>query len=95
MVIGAMKRRSCDDFRTNVARSAVGEAHDLTDAEADLVLRSVSATGATFAGVDLLYDHCGDCFVLEVNAVPGWRVFQRVTGINIANHVIQWLEGKL
>jgi ribosomal protein S6--L-glutamate ligase len=90
-VLGAMKRRSPSDFRTNVARSAVGEPHELTDAEADLSLRAAIATGATFAGVDLLYDRAGRCFVLEVNAVPGWRAFTRVSGIDVADRVMRWL----
>lgn len=92
-VVGAMKRRSAGDFRTNVARSAVGETHELTDAEVDLALQAAAATGATFAGVDLLYDRAGACYVLEVNAVPGWRAFRRVTGADVAEELIRWLEG--
>ncbi len=42
-------------------------------------LGAAEATGARFAGVDLLYDRDGTCYVIEVNAVPGWRAFQRVT----------------
>jgi len=91
-VVGAMKRRCSGDFRTNVARSAVGEVHDLTDAEADMALRASTATGATFSGVDLLYDRSGRCYVLEVNAVPGWRAFGRVTGSDVAGQLIGWLE---
>jgi ribosomal protein S6--L-glutamate ligase len=90
-ILGAMKRRSTGDFRTNVARSAVGEPHELTDAEADLARRAAAATGATFAGVDLLYDRAGRCYVLEVNAVPGWRAFTRVTDIDVADRVMRWL----
>lgn len=91
-IVGAMKRRSPGDFRTNVARSAVGEPHELTDAEADLSLRAAKATGATFAGIDLLYDRAGRCYVLEVNAVPGWRAFARVSGIDIADRVMGWMQ---
>jgi len=90
-IVGAMKRRSPADFRTNVARSAVGESHELTEAEADLALRAAKATGATFAGIDLLYDRAGRCYVLEVNAVPGWRAFTRVTDIDVADRVMRWL----
>lgn len=93
-IVGAMKRRSESDFRTNVARSAVGETHCLLDHEADLAAQAVSATGALFAGVDLIYDREGTCYVLEVNAVPGWRAFQRVTGIDLARHLLSWLEGR-
>lgn len=91
-ILGAMKRRSGDDFRTNVARTAVGELHNLTDDEADLARRAVLATRAAFAGVDLLYDRAGQCYVLEVNAVPGWRAFGRVTGVDVATQVMTWLE---
>jgi len=47
-------------------------------------LRAASATGAWFAGVDLLYDRDGRCYVIEVNAVPGWKAFGRVNDMDIA-----------
>ena len=41
-IVGAMKRRSPHDFRTNVARSAVGEPHELSEAEAELARSSAA-----------------------------------------------------
>jgi ribosomal protein S6--L-glutamate ligase len=90
--IGAIRRRSADDFRTNVSRNGRPEPHELTATEVDLALRAAEATGSRFAGVDLLYDLAGDVYVIEVNAVPGWRAFQRVTGIDVAGLVIETLE---
>ena len=90
--VGAMKRRSGDDFRTNVARSAIGEVHEPAETERLLARSAAQATGTRFAGVDLLYDRSGTCYVLEVNAVPGWRAFQRVTGIDVAARLVSWLE---
>ena len=93
-VLGSMKRISDTDFRTNVSRDARTEVHTPTDLEIDYAQRSVVCTGATFAGVDLLYDEHGHLFVIEVNAVPGWRAFARTTGIDVAACVMDWIEGE-
>ncbi len=92
VIVGAIKRRSACDFRTNVSRHAAAEPHDLADREADLALRAARTVGARFAGVDLLYDRAGACYVIEVNAVPGWRAFARVTGIDVAARVLDALR---
>lgn len=93
-VVGSVIRRSAGDFRTNVARQGVAETHIPTDLEAELSLRATAAVGACFAGVDLLYHPSGECQVIEVNAVPGWRAFQRATGIPVAERVIESLESR-
>ncbi|QDU38649.1 Ribosomal protein S6 modification protein [Maioricimonas rarisocia] len=91
-VLGAIRRFSDGDFRTNVARAGRAERHDATDAEVRLARMAAAATGTTFAGVDLLYDLDGTCYVIEVNAVPGWRAFQRATGVDVASRVIEFLQ---
>ncbi len=87
-VLGGMRRVSDGDFRTNVSREGRGEPYCVTDTEAEWALRATAATGARFAGIDILYDREGCGFVIEVNAVPGWRAFQRVTGLDVARLVI-------
>ena len=82
--LGAIRRRSPNDFRTNVSRNAVAEPHEATPREIDFALRAASVTEAFIAGVDLLYDREGNCYVIEVNAVPGWQAFAKVTGIDVA-----------
>ena len=88
-VLGGMRRVSDGDFRTNVSREGRGEAHAVTDTEAEWALRAAAATGARFAGIDILYDRDGNGFVIEVNAVPGWRAFEKVTGMDVARIVIE------
>ena len=88
-VLGGMRRVSDGDFRTNVSREGRGEAHVVTDTEAEWALRAAAATGARFAGIDILYDRDGNGFVIEVNAVPGWRAFEKVTGMDVARIVIE------
>lgn len=91
-VLGAMRRRGDGDFRTNVSRRAKPEPHRLAPAEAELALRAAAATGTRFAGVDLLYGADGTCYVIEVNAVPGWRAFRGVTRLDVADAVVSSLE---
>lgn len=91
-VIGGMRRSNPHDFRTNVARQAQALPHEVTDLEAGLARRSTAAVGARIAGVDLLYDRNGECLVIEVNAVPGWRAFQRVTDIDVADRLLEALH---
>ena len=91
-VLGSMKRISDTDFRTNVSRDARTAVHHPTRMEIDYALRAVECTGAILAGVDLLYDQSGELFVIEVNAVPGWRAFSRTTGIDVADRFLQWIE---
>lgn len=83
-VIGGMKRYSAKDFRTNVSREGIAQVHSPTSQEADYAVRAAACTGTFIAGIDLLYDRSGQCHVIEVNAVPGWQAFRRVTGIDVA-----------
>ena len=43
------------------------------------------------AGVDLLPGPDGEWYVLEVNAVPGWRALAPVTGVDVAAEVVRFL----
>lgn len=91
-IIGGMKRYSPNDFRTNVARSGRGEFHQPTALEAELAIRAAQATGVRFAGIDILQSRDGEPLVLEVNAVPGWRAFALVTGIDVATRFLDHLS---
>lgn len=92
-VLGAMRRRAADGFRTNVARLGHAEPHSPSDEESALALRAAHITGATFAGVDLIDDGGGQTRLLEVNAVPGWRAFARVTGLDVARILLEQIAG--
>jgi len=91
-ILGAVRRSHPTDFRTNAARQAKLSVHQPTDSEIDLSLRAVQTVGARFAGVDLLYSGPEMCYVVEVNGVPGWRGFQRATGIDVASRFLASLQ---
>jgi len=90
-VLAAMRRHARDDWRTNVAQGGRAEPARLSAAEEELALRAAAAVGAMVAGVDLLPGPGGELYVLEVNAVPGWRALAPVSGIDVAAELVRFL----
>jgi triphosphoribosyl-dephospho-CoA synthase len=88
-VLAAIRRVAGDDWRTNVAQGAKAEPTTLTPEQESLALRAASALGAIAAGVDLLPGPNGEWFVIEVNAVPGWRALGPATGVDVARKLIE------
>jgi ribosomal protein S6--L-glutamate ligase len=91
-VVAAMKRHAVDGWRTNVAQGGRGESIGVTTEQEHLALAAATAVGAEVAGIDLLPGPDGDLYVLEVNAVPGWRALAPIAGIDIASEIIRFLE---
>ena len=96
LVIGdrvlGMRRHNELDWRTNISRGARGEPLQVTPRLAEIAHRAANAVGATLAGVDLLSDADGNEYVIEVNAVPGWKGLGRVLGIDVASLVLEHVE---
>jgi ribosomal protein S6--L-glutamate ligase len=90
-VLAAMRRRANGGWRTNVAQGGRGEVVRLTAEEERLALAAAEAVGASVAGVDLLPGPEGELYVLEVNAVPGWRALAPVSGIDVAAAIIRFV----
>jgi ribosomal protein S6--L-glutamate ligase len=77
----------------NVAQGGRGEAVSLTTEEEILALRAAAAVGTDATGVDLLPGPDGEWYVLEVNAVRGWRALAPVTGVDVGQELIRYLAG--
>lgn len=90
-VVAAMKRSSRGDWRTNVAQGGTTEQAELALPERKLAVQAAEGVGAVVAGVDLLPGPDGEWYVIEVNAVPGWRALAAATGQDIARTVMQFL----
>ncbi len=88
-VLGGMKRIApIGAWKTNVAQGGKGETYKLNSTLEEIGISATRAVGAEIAGVDLILDKDGKWFVLEVNAVPGWKAFAPVTGIDIAREIL-------
>jgi ribosomal protein S6--L-glutamate ligase len=93
-VLTAMRRQAGDCWRTNVAQGGRGEVVAVGPGEEALALRAARALGASVAGVDLLPGPAGEWYVLEVNAVPGWRALAPVTGVDVASELVRFLTAE-
>jgi len=92
-VVAAMKRTARGDWRTNVAQGATAEAVTVTPVQQVLAVTAARAVGAVAAGVDLLPGPAGEWYVVEVNAVPGWKSLTAATGLDIAALMIRAVDG--
>ena len=86
-----MQRVNENDWRTNVSRGARTEPLAVADSLAATAVRAARAVQAELAGVDLLEGDDGQLWVLEVNAVPGWKALGRTLGVDIAAEVVEHL----
>jgi len=94
-VIGAMKRVApVGDFRANISNGGHGERFEVTD-EIDYIARETARVcGLQIAGVDLLFAENG-YKVCEANSAPGFEGFEKYCGVNIADHIAEFVRFKL
>jgi ribosomal protein S6--L-glutamate ligase len=87
-VIASMVRRArLGDVRSNAALGGIGERVEPTAEEADLAVRAAACIAADVAGVDILRSARGP-LLMEINANPGFKELERVTGIDVARELV-------
>ena len=94
--VRAAMRRVGTEWRTNVAQGGRTERVELSDDAVSLATRAAEAVGCPVAGVDLLPGPRGELYVIEVNAVPGWKALAPTCGVDIAAELVRFVaEGGL
>jgi ribosomal protein S6--L-glutamate ligase len=90
-----MERRNPLDWRTNVSRGAQTARFEPTAEQRELALRAADCIGAPIAGIDLLPGKDGSLYVLEVNAVPGWKALARTLNVDMAAQVLEYVAARV
>ncbi len=91
-VVAAYKRQGKEgEFRSNIHRGGIGETIKLKKAEREMAIQATKALGLDIAGVDMLQSDRGP-LVLEVNSSPGLGGIEKVTGIDVAGKIIEYIE---
>ena len=94
-IVAAMQRQGAPgEFRSNVHRGGSVSKIKLTPEERSTAIRAAKAMELKIAGVDLLRSHHGPV-VMEVNSSPGLEGIERATDIDIADKIIQFVEGQV
>jgi glutathione synthase/RimK-type ligase-like ATP-grasp enzyme len=57
--------------------------------QVQLAHRIMDRMQATVLGIDLLPAEDGSEYLLEVNAVPGWRGTAEATGVDVASEIVR------
>lgn len=83
-----MRRRHPSDWRTNISLGAKAEPLEITPELEALARHASKSVGTEIAGVDFLPAKDENLYVIEVNAVPGWRALSRVTGKDVGRLVL-------
>jgi RimK family alpha-L-glutamate ligase len=90
--IGAEYRRA-EGWKTNVAQGAAPEPTRITPEMEELAVKAVEVLGLDYGGVDIAETREG-YYILEVNPTMSWQGFKAATGINPAEHIIDYLLEK-
>jgi len=91
-VVAAIERCAKEgDFRSNLHRGGVANVAVISERERQIAITAAQTLGLDVAGVDILRASRGP-LVMEVNASPGLEGIEKTTGIDIASHMIQWIE---
>ncbi len=91
-VVAAVKRQSLDgDFRSNTHQGGQGVPIRLTDEERKTAIKAAKAMGLPICGVDMMRSERGP-LVLEVNSSASIMTPEKITGRNVAEKIIEYVE---
>jgi [lysine-biosynthesis-protein LysW]--L-2-aminoadipate ligase len=76
-------------WKTNTALGGRAEPAELTEELVEATIKAGDAVGGGVLGVDLVESPEGGLYVIEVNAVIEFRNTVRVTGYDLAGHIIE------
>jgi ribosomal protein S6--L-glutamate ligase len=91
-VVASVKRQSLDgDFRSNTHQGGEGVSVRLTDEERKTAIKAAKAMGLPVCGVDMMRSERGP-LVLEVNSSASIKTPELITGRNVAEKIIEYIE---
>ncbi len=91
-VVASVKRQSLDgDFRSNTHQGGEGVVVKLTEDERKVAVKAAKAMGMPICGVDMMRSDRGP-LVLEVNSSASIMTPELVTGRNVAEKIIEYIE---
>lgn len=91
-VVASVKRQSLDgDFRSNTHQGGEGVAVKLTEEERKMAIKAAKAMSLAVCGVDMVRGKDGP-LVLEVNSSASIMTPEKITGRNVAEKIIEYIE---
>ncbi|HEC42679.1 MAG TPA: RimK family alpha-L-glutamate ligase [Bacteroides sp.] len=91
VVVSYQRSAPRGEIRTSLQIGGQGTPVNLSEEDLSICIRAAKATGLSIAGVDLIKDHSGKPYVIEVNSNFGFRV-EKITGVDVADYIIRYVE---
>jgi len=94
-VVASMKRVAAG-WKTNISSGAAPEPYEPTGEEIETSLKAAETLGLEYTGVDLMRsEEDRTLYTLEVNSTPGWEGLQKVTTVDIAERLVEYVFEQL
>jgi ribosomal protein S6--L-glutamate ligase len=91
-VVAGIQRQSLDDdFRSNTHQGGVGKIIKLSDEERSTAVKAAKSMGLPVCAVDMMRSNSGP-LVLEVNSSGSIKTPEQLTGRNVAEKIIEYIE---
>ena len=90
-VVAAMERRNDHDFRANITNGGSAHPFTLTKNQEEMALAAARELKLDFAGVDLLFSKDDEPVLCEVNSNAQFIGLFEATGINIPDHIYEYI----
>ena len=84
-----VRRQNPNDWRSNVSRGGIAIPWTPTERQREMARMATQAIGGLAIGVDILPGTDGVDYLIEVNAVPGWRATSKALQVDIARELIE------
>jgi len=94
-IIGAIKRESHVDFRSNYSLGGNASVYELTEKNIKLVERILDALKCDFVGIDFMMNQAGNFIFNEIEDVVGSRTLYAHTTIDAAKCYIEYIASTL
>lgn len=88
--LGAMRRVSDGDFRSNIGVGGKGEIYLADERTKELAEKIAKTLKLDYCGIDFLFSSCGP-ILCEVNSNAFFKGFEFVTGINVAEAYAKYI----
>ncbi|KXA91358.1 hypothetical protein AKJ63_01050 [candidate division MSBL1 archaeon SCGC-AAA259D18] len=89
-VLASMERIG-KTWKTNLVRGAEAQPYDLPPEMEEASIKASEVQGCEYAGIDIIESDDG-FYLVEVNAIPGWKGLQSTCDVEITKEIMDYLE---
>ena len=94
-IVNAIYRENKSDFRSNISNGGNAKVIKLNSKQEEIALKAFNALNLDFAGIDILFGENDNPIICEVNSNFHFYSTYKVTGVNLADYIRDYMFEKL